>query len=52
MRLYEEDYVDSSALIEFKTLIGGSIGAELSVNTEESRIEILQPIEIIDDKYM
>ena len=40
VRLYEDDYVDYSAHVEFETLIGGSIGPELAIDPIEGHIEL------------
>lgn len=52
VRLFENDYVDYSSFIEFKSLFGGMNEPDLQLDVKDGRIQFQQEIEVIDASYM
>ena len=54
IRLYENDYIDNSAYMQFSTLFGSKIDENFAIfNEKESQIKLSQEMTVIlSDRYM
>ena len=51
IRLYEEDFVDSSTLITHGSVFGSYLGEELALDADTGRVEFVQGLLIVSDLY-